>query len=177
MLEDEKNLIIKAKGGESEAFGSLYDHYLPKIYRFVLFKVSRREEAEDITHQTFLKAWERIDQFTFQGYPFSSWLYTIARNTVIDHYRKNDPQVDIEDVSHYLVSEDDTLDVKLEVKMEWETLLVSIRKLNEIEQEVLIMRFVDDLPHKEIGEIIGKSEGAVKVISHRALKSLKEIAK
>src|SRR3989338_7003410 len=88
MLEDEQRIVERAKGGEAEAFGLLYDHYLPPIYRFVLFRVSHREEAEDITHQTFLKAWEGIHRYSPQGHAFGSWLYRIARNAVIDAHRK-----------------------------------------------------------------------------------------
>ena len=87
MLEDEHNLVARAKEGEAEAFGLLYDFYMPRIYRFVLFKVGRREEAEDLTQGVFLKAWEHVEAYESRGYPFSSWLYRIARNTVTDHHR------------------------------------------------------------------------------------------
>ena len=176
MLEDEQKLITRAKGGEAEAFGSLYDYYMPRIYRFILIKVSYREEAEDLTHQTFLKAWERIDQFTFQGYPFSSWLYRIARNTVIDHHRKVKPvQIDIDYVPQELLASEKSPEDEMESRMEWEKLLSAIGELKDVEQDVLIMRFVDDMTHKEIASIVKKSEGAVKVVQHRALKKLKEV--
>jgi RNA polymerase sigma-70 factor (ECF subfamily) len=173
MLEDEKNLVERARGGESEAFGLLYDYYLPKIYRFVLLKVGHREEAEDLVHQTFLKAWENIEQYRSLGYPFGSWLYRIARNTVIDYYRGNVPNISIEDISQEVLSEKQTETGLLEAKMEWTKILEIIGNLNAVEQDVIIMRFVDDLTHKEIGKAIGKSEGATKIIQHRALKSLK----
>ena len=176
MLEDEQNLIARAKEGESEAFGSLYDYYMPRIYRFVLLKVSHREEAEDLTHQTFLKAWERIEQYTFQGYPFSSWLYRIARNTVIDHHRKRKSiQVDIDYIPQELLASDDSPERDAESKIEWEKLLVTIKELKDIEQDVLIMRFVEEMTHREIADVVKKSEGAIKVIQHRALKKLKKI--
>lgn len=177
MTEDEQNLIARAKGGESEAFGSLYDFYMPRVYRFVLLKVSRREEAEDLTHQTFLKAWERIDQYNFQGYSFGSWLYRIARNTVIDYYRGSTPHVSVENIPEELLATSDSTENDTETRMEWEGLLESIAKMKDIEQDVLIMRFVEEMTHKEVAEVIGKSEGAVKVIQHRALKNLKNIVK
>lgn len=175
MLEDEQNLVARAKRGESSAFGSLYDFYMPRIYRFVLVKVGHREEAEDLTHQTFLKAWENIHTYDFQGYPFGSWLYRIARNAVIDHHRKARPHASIDFIPADLLRSEENPATKAELEMEWEHLLVSVRKLKDIEQDVLIMRFVEDMTHREIGEAVGKTEGAVKVIQHRALKSLKKL--
>ena len=87
MLESEKVYIKKAKSGNQEAFGALYDHYLPSIYRFILLKVSNRAEAEDLSHEVFLSAWKNIPGYKDKGFPFSSWLYQIARNAVIDFYR------------------------------------------------------------------------------------------
>ncbi len=96
MIDGEEQLVEQAVGGNSSAFGSLYDHYHPAIYRFIAIKVSSREEAEDITHHVFLSAWTKIRTYKHRGHPFSSWLYQIARNLVIDHYRskKNDISLD-----------------------------------------------------------------------------------
>jgi len=174
MIEGENNLVDKARKGNSEAFGALYDYYLPKIYRFVLFKVSHKQQAEDITQQTFMKAWENVRTYKPQGYTFGSWLYRIARNSVIDYYRKNEPQVDIEEVSPEALGIDSSLIAKLEVKLDWEKILTAIGGLSEVEQDVLIMRFVEDLPHSDVAKAVQKSENAVKVIQHRALKKLKE---
>lgn len=175
MLEDEHNLIVRAQEGEAEAFGLLYDFYMPRIYRFVLFKVGRREEAEDLTHQTFLKAWEHVETYEPRGYQFSSWLYRIARNTVIDHYRKSKPQFNIDDLEQDILKSEDNQARDLDTKIEWDAMLEAIYKLNDTEQDVLIMRFIDELTHKEVAEAIGKSEGATKVIQHRALRNLKKI--
>jgi len=114
MLEDERNLVARAKGGESEAFGLLYDFYMPRIYRFILFKVDRREEAEDLTHQTFLKAWESIEKYESRGYPFSSWLYRIARNNVIDQYRRSNPRISIEDISPELLVVEELQEIQID---------------------------------------------------------------
>ena len=173
MLEDEQKLVKKAKDGEVEAFGLLYDHYLPKIYRFVLLKVSHREEAEDLTHQAFLKAWENIDQYNFKGYSFGSWLYRIAKNITVDYYRSLRTEVSTEEISE--LSVESFPFGSLDQKIEWEGLVQGIRQLKDVEQDVLIMRFVEDLSPKEIAEVIGKSEGAVKVIQHRAVNNLKKV--
>src|SRR3989344_42357 len=173
MMEGEKNLVDKARKGNPEAFGALYDYYLPRIYRFVLFKVSHKQQAEDITQHAFMKAWENMGSYKPQGYVFGSWLYRIARNTVIDYYRQNEPQIDIEDVAPEDLGIDNSLLTKLEVKFDWENVLGAIATLNAVEQDVLIMRFVEDLPHDEVAKAVDKSESAVKVIQHRAIKKLK----
>ncbi len=175
MLEDERNLIMEAKGGESEAFGRLYDYYLPAIYRFILLKVGHREEAEDLTHQVFLKAWQNISGFTEKGFPFSSWLYRIARNAVIDYYRKSKPVVSIDEdiiLEQLIIHPDITA---LDSKKDIARIMASLRELKDIERDVVIMRFVEDLSVKEIAITISKSEGAVKVIQHRALNKIKII--
>lgn len=177
MLEGEKNLVKLAQRGDPEAFGLLYEYYLPRIYRFILIKVSHKEQAEDITHLTFLKAWESVKSYKHRGYPFGSWLYRIARNAVVDHYRRGVVQVSIEDVSAEALGVDDSLLEDVDVKIQWDDLLEAMKALKEVEQDVLIMRFVEDLPHQEIAKAVDKTEGAVKVIQHRALKKLKEALK
>lgn len=174
MLEDEQKIVKKAKDGEVEAFGLLYDHYLSKIYRFVLLKVSHREEAEDLTHQTFLKAWENINQYNFKGYSFGAWLYRIARNIIVDYYRAGRSETSIESVSEIAV-EGISMGDAVDKKIEWESLVKFIGRLKEMEQEVVIMRFVEDLPLKETAEAVNKSEGAVKLIQHRAMNNLKKM--
>ena len=174
MLEGEENLVKEAKRGDSEAFGQLYDHYLPKIYRFVLIKVTYKEHAEDITQQTFLKAWKSIKRYQDKGHPFGSWLYRIARNSVIDHYRKGKEEAAIEDIPEDILGVDNSLSQNLDDKFEWEKILRSIKDLNDVEHDVLIMRFVEDMQHSEVASVVDKSENAVKVIQHRAIKKLEE---
>jgi len=175
MLEDEHNLVARAKEGEAEAFGLLYDFYMPRIYRFVLIKVGQREEAEDLTQGVFLKAWEHIETYESRGYPFSSWLYRIARNSVIDRHRKSRPQLNIDDLSPDILMQEGTQGSDLQAKIEWNAMLEAIFKLKDVEQDVLIMRFVDEMQHKEVAKAIGKTEQATKVIQHRALKNLKKV--
>lgn len=181
MLEDEKQLVEKAKDGETEAFGLLYDHYLPKIYRFVLLKVTTREEAEDLTHQAFLKAWENLDKYSYEGkysgFPFGSWLYRIARNVIIDHYRSshhNEINLSLDDYLEEIISNETPIDLEADRKIEWRKILEAMKMLKDIERDIVIMRFIDDLPHEEVAKVIGKSVGATKLIQHRALKKLKE---
>src|SRR5215217_6504393 len=97
-LADEPQLVRNAKAGNSESFGQLYDAYLERIYRFVYFRVEDQQTAEDITSQVFLKAWSNLDRFRFSRTPYLAWLYTIAHNAVIDHYRTRKVSTALDDV-------------------------------------------------------------------------------
>lgn len=175
MLDGEEKLIKDAIRGDSSAFGSLYDHYHAMIYRFVLVKVSRREEAEDITHQVFLSAWQNVKNYKHRGHPFSSWLYQIARNQVIDHYRAKKNEVSLENADPDIFVATASVQLDVTTKLALEKVRSAIQKLKPDYQDVVIMRFVEDLPLKETAAALGKTEGAVKLIQHRAIKELKKL--
>lgn len=171
---EEELLIKKAQDGEAEAFGQLYDQYLAKIYRFVFIKVSSQTDAEDLTQQIFLNAWQNIKSFQFQGFSISSWFYRIAYNEVIDFYRTRKHHETIETLPEEILSESPGTDRILDQNVEIEKIKAALQKLEGDQQNVLLMKFVDDLSNKEIAQILNKSEGAIRVIQHRALKQLKE---
>ena len=175
MLDGENKLIKDAIRGKASAFGSLYDYYQPKIYRFVLVKVSRREEAEDLTHQVFLQAWQNVKSYEDIGFPFSSWLYRIARNLIIDFYRTNRKESSLEkiDPEYFVVEAEAHFD--LADKMDVEKVKSAIQRLKPEHQDVIMMRFVEDMPIKEVALATDKTEGAVKLIQHRAIKELKNL--
>lgn len=178
MLDGEQQLILRAIRGEAPAFGSLYDHYQPQIYRFIYLKVSHREEAEDLTHQVFLHSWIKIHEYTFEGFPFSSWLYRIARNAVIDYYRTQKTAINLE-----IISEDPNEDSQIEISLPELTdqslnlskIKQAIQALKPIEQDIIILRFVEDLSPEEVGLLTAKTPQAVRLIQHRAIKNLKQI--
>lgn len=174
MLDGEDKIIVSAVKGEASAFGLLYDHYQPQIYRFVMLKTGRREEAEDLTHQVFLHALQHIKNYKDLGYPFSSWLYQIARNQIIDHYRTRRTNLSLEEAEADAVAGDNP-ETETSDKLELEKLRVAILKLKPEYQDVIILRFVEELTIKEVAGALGKSEGAVKLLQHRALKQLKKI--
>lgn len=173
-MQEEEKIVQKAKQGEEDAFGLLYDEYLPKIYRFVLLKVGRKADAEDLCHQVFLSAWKNIRTYESRGFPFSSWLYRIAHNSVIDFWRTQKTHIDIELVSAEHFSEEPEMERLFDISEEFGIVRKMLKKLKEEEESLLIMKFVDELPNKEIAEALGKSEGAVRVMQHRALKQLKQ---
>ncbi len=172
MLDGEKKIVEQAILGESSAFGLLYDHYEPQIYRFIYLKVSHREEAEDLTHQVFLQSFRKIAEYQEKSFPFSSWLYRIARNEVIDYYRVKKTHVSIEsDEIDLPAPSQNSLDAELAL----EHIKRSIKRLKSIEQDVLILRFIEDLSPPEIAAAMGKTPLAVRLIQHRAIKNLKKL--
>jgi RNA polymerase sigma-70 factor (ECF subfamily) len=173
---DDTELIRRAIGGESSAFGILYNRYRPKIYRFIYLKVSHREEAEDLTHHVFLSAWKNLPSFRPQGLPITSWLYRIARNRVIDHYRTRKRLVSLDSVPEEVlgIAESDTSQSLIN-RMELERVWKVLGSLSQDQQDVLILRFVEDLSYPQIAEVVGKSQGAVRVIQHRALKAIRDL--
>jgi len=174
--DNEKRLLESAIRGEASAFGLLYDKYQPRLFRFIFLKVSQREEAEDLTHQVFLSAWQNIETFQDQGFPLSSWLYKIARNKVIDYYRTRKNITSIDDApDEILVLSTDSGQGELETKMDIETVYKALQKLPSDYQEIILMRFVEGLSPKEVSEITGKNHGAVRVLQFRALRQLKKV--
>jgi len=175
MIDGEEKLIKDAIRGASSAFGALYDHYQPMIYRFVLVKVGSREEAEDITHQVFLSAWQNVRGYKHRGHPFSSWLYQIARNQVIDHYRSKKSDISLEalDPEYFVAAVSMSSDLMM--KLDVEKVRRAVAELKPDYQDVIIMRFIEDISLKETAAAMGKTEGAIKLIQHRAVKELQRL--
>jgi len=175
MNKEERDLVEKARKGEGEAFGSLYDKYFDSIYRFIYLKTGNKTDAEDLSHQVFLSAWQKIENYQFRGFPFSSWLYKIALNAVIDHWRTRKPSVSIDLVKDDLLSELPAFHEEVDQKFSLVLVKNAIAKLEPDQQDVIVMKFVDELSNKEISDVLGKSEGAIRVIQHRALRQLKKL--
>jgi RNA polymerase sigma-70 factor (ECF subfamily) len=176
MLDNEENIIKKAASGNKDAFGLLYDKYLPQIYRFIYIKVNDKKTAEDLTHQVFLNAWQNIVNYKHRGHPFSAWLYSIARNEIIDYYRGRKVYVSLDGLdpdSKQIDSNAITQDV--ENKLAIEMVINKINFLKPDYQDVIILRFVEEMSIKETALTIKKTEGAVKLIEHRALKQLRAL--
>ena len=181
---EEKLILKRALNGEKEAFAEIYDFYVIRIFRFVYLKTSSKETAEDLTSETFLKCWRYIKKKSEDGKKeivknnkISSFLYKIARNLIIDHYRKKkDYLVDIdEEVENTIVDQNQDILADITKKEEIEDLKESLSYLKDDYQEILIFRYVEDLLMSEIAEITGKKEGALRVQIHRAIKALEKV--
>ena len=174
---DEPALLIKkAKEGDAEAFGVLYTKYVTPIYRFVYLRVRSREDAEDLTQAVFMKAWNAMPRFEERGNPFSSLLYTIARNSVIDYWKKK-KEVSLEDDAEMMQNiRDQDADPFADTlrREDTQNVLAALRRLSDDQQEIIALKFIQDLSNKEIAEITGKTEEAIRALQHRALKALRE---
>jgi RNA polymerase sigma-70 factor (ECF subfamily) len=170
-LQDEARLIKQAKSGNSEAFAKLYDAYLERVYRYIYFRVSDDALTEDLTSQVFLKAWENLDRYKIDSSPYIAWLYTVARNLVIDHYRTKKESLPLDDITP-LASEDQTPLEEVEVRFSLQAMRDSLQSLTDDQQQVLILKFIAGLPNVDIAKMMNKKEGAVRALQMRALQTL-----
>ncbi len=172
---NEKDLVHRAIQRDAEAYGDLYMLHLDKIYRYIFYKVGNEREAEDLTEQVFLNAWEAIEGYRQRGYPFSSWLYRIAHNVVIDYYRTGKEEEPLDAASFTLADESLRPEELLTQKAEVSRLREAIAQLSEKNQELILLRFVEGLSHAQVAQILGKSEGSCRVMQHRTLAALGKI--
>lgn len=171
----EENAIARASQGDPEAFTFIYERYVKRIYNYVYYRIGSETDAEDITSRVFYRAFGHIGNYVDKGVPFSAWLYRIAHNLVANwhrdsHRRKEVPLEDQLEMPAHI----DHPERAMEQSQEMELLLKGIRRLSPDRQQLLILKFVEDYSNAEIGEIMGKSEGAIKSLYHRALMALRE---
>lgn len=172
----EKLLLYKIKTKkDQEAFAKLYDFYIEPIYRFVYFKLSNKEDAEDITSEVFLKTWDYLISEEKEIDNFRQLIYKIARNRIIDVYRERAKRLEcpIETVEGKVMTED--LRKQIEANDEKEKLLAIIKKMKNEYQEVVHLKYVEGLSAGDIAVILDKSYASVRVLLHRATKKLKEL--
>lgn len=176
MDQDIALLVEKAKKGDKDAFGALYELYYVPIYRFLFFKSRDKEIAEDLAQSVFVRALEAVPSFRDQGVPFVSWLYTIARNALTDYWKKK-KDVAVED-SHpmweQLSEEREHADRQTHDRERHEILQASLALLSDDQREVVILRFIEEKDYSEIAKILGKNEEALRALSYRAMKVMRE---
>lgn len=165
-------LVRSAQNGDELAFGLLYDGYFGKIYAFIFYRVSHKEIAEDLTEEVFVKAWTKIR--TLSADSFGGWLYSVAKNAIIDHYRGQRETVDLAEIENSIEAEGSAID-STELQLNQKILLDLVRKLTPEQQIVVQLKFIEGLDNVEISEMISKSEGSIRVIQHRAVQRLHEL--
>jgi RNA polymerase sigma-70 factor (ECF subfamily) len=170
---EEASLVRRAIMRDREAFGDLYDRHVVRVYRHIYYLVGNAAEAEDLTAQAFLQAWEAIDRYQIRGAPFVSWLLRIAHNLAVSHLRSRKDRSELPDtlVDH---SRQGNPEEVVQLTAEGERVRAAILRLREEQRQVIMLRFVEDLEYPEVAEIVGKSVAAVRVIQHRALNALRK---
>ena len=169
---DELKLISLSQQGDAEAFARLYACYVERITRYVYFRVSDHGLAEDITSRIFLKMLEKLDTYQIGQSPIIAWLYRMAHNAVIDHYRMKKTFLSLDDLRQSEIRQEDGIEEKLELQIKSQQLRAALQLLTEEQQRVLILKFIDGLSTREIARQLGKREGAVRGLQVRALQRL-----
>lgn len=171
MAFDEALAVERCRMGNLRAFTDIYNHYIRRIYDFVYYKTCHRETAEDLTSQTFMKALEGIRDFDPGKGTLSSWLYRIARNSVIDHYRKRKSTVNIEDI--WDLASRENLETELIEREGMERIAACLNSLPPDKRNIVIMRVWQGLSYREISEIMKRTEAQCKMTFYRAIERIK----
>jgi RNA polymerase sigma-70 factor (ECF subfamily) len=166
-------LVELARDGDSEAFGQLYDHYHRSVYRFLYYRLGSAALAEDLTSETFFRALRSMASFRWQGKDFGSWLMTIARNLTMDHYKSARTRLEAatDDLTAY-AGRVDGPESEVLASLTNEALISALRQLPEVQQECLVLRFLQGMSVAETASVLGRSEGAVKQLQLRGVRKL-----
>jgi RNA polymerase sigma-70 factor, ECF subfamily len=173
-LQDEEGLVRRAQGKDTQAIAQLYEAYFDKIYRYIAMRIRNEMEAEDLTQQVFMKMLQSISSYKSKGVPFSSWIYRIAHNQVIDFMRQQNKKATVDIEGLQLPSTGDDPQHMIEKEIDAEELKKATRKLTAAQQEVLSLRFAGELSIAQCAGIMGKSEGAIKALQHSAVLALRK---
>lgn len=170
------HLVQRAQDGDGEAFGQLYDRYIDLVYRFIYFRVNDQTLAEDFTSETFLRGLRRIGTISYQGRDIGAWFITIARNIVFDHMKSARHRLE---VSTSETREDPDLAPGPEsaalTVLERERLMGAVRMLGDDQRECVFLRFIQGFSVSETASVMGKNDGAIKALQHRAIRKLAEL--
>ena len=172
--ESDDQFVKQAQQGDVRGFAALHDCHYEAVYNYVYFRVSEQAVVEDITAEVFTRMVKRLDRYRRKKKTILPWLYTIARNLIIDHYRKEDrtpEQVPIEDLS--IPAEEKIPEQHLSTMNNKDCLKNALQKLTEIQQQVIIGKFIEDRSNEEVAALTNRTIGAIKSLQHRALASLR----
>lgn len=169
-------LVTLAQGGDGEAFGQLYDRYVDIVFRFVYYRVNDRAMAEDFTSETFLRALRRISTITYQGRDIGAWFITIARNIVLDHMKSARHRLEIT-TADTIEGRDAVAGPEAAVigALTSARLMSAVKQLGEEQRDCVMLRFIQGFSVSETASVMGKNDGAIKALQHRAVRKLAEI--
>ena len=168
----ERELVLQATKHDQAAFVQLYDRFVDKIFKYIYYRVGNQTDAEDLTSQVFMKAWQAIGRYEWTERPFAAWLYRIAHNLIVDHFRTRREAIPLEDAAD-LEERGASLHEILEEHLTAEALRRALHRLTPDQEQVIILRLLEGYSTTEVAAIMGKQEGAVRTLQHRALAALR----
>ncbi len=170
-----EDIVKQAQAGDSSAFAQLYEMYYDPIYRYVSFKCGNQLEAEDLSGEVFLKMLESIHTFKFRGFPFTSWLYRIAHNVVVDYFRRRGrrPTVPLDNAITAASDAHTDLEKLAEVSIAIREVVSAMDNLTDLQREVITLRFAAGLSIAETAKAVGRKENAVKSLQHAGIRKLR----
>jgi RNA polymerase sigma-70 factor, ECF subfamily len=157
--------------GDTEAFGILYNTFVNQIFRYVFYQVNDRMKAEDITQEVFIKSWKSIQTCRGKEDTFAAWLYRIAHNHIVDTFRKNKREISLELTDP--VGSSNT-EAEAEKSLEWQKTVAVLNTLPEPQRQLIILKFMEGAENDEIGDVMGKKQGAIRALQMRALENLRK---
>jgi RNA polymerase sigma-70 factor (ECF subfamily) len=169
---DEKAIVDAAQRGDQAALSALYDHYFPRVYRYVATRLSSTEDAEDVTTEIFLRIIQNLRSFTWRGLPFGAWVFRIARNEVVSHVRRQKVRSTTAQLTEYIQDPSPDHVDQLVASMTVATIRQAAEKLPEAQRQVIALRFGAGLSVAETAQSLGKTENNVKVLQHKAIAKL-----
>ncbi len=172
--DPEATLVRRARAGDAQAFADLYESHLNQVFRYFYYRLGNREDAEDLTEQTFLKAWQAIGSYDYRGAPFAAWIFRIAHNLLVDYRRRPSPTEGLDDETEVADLAAGPEEVAAQ-RLEAQELGQALRQLSDVEQSVVALRFIHGLEHRTVARMVGKSEVATRSIQSRALSRLGRI--
>jgi RNA polymerase sigma-70 factor (ECF subfamily) len=176
MREESDSVLIARARDEPEAFGHLYERYVDRIYNYIYYRTGNHQDAEDLTARTFFRAMKHVSRYVDRGAPFSAYLYRIAHNLVANWHRDRSRRqiIPLDDLAAISTRDRDQPAAVAEGRNEREILLRTVRRLPPERQQLIILKFVEQMSNAEIAKVMGRTEGAIKSLYHRTLVKLRE---
>lgn len=174
---DEQIVVEAAKRGNQEALSKLYDHYFPRVYRYVMARLGNSEDAEDVTAEIFLRIIDNLDGFSFRGLPFGAWVFRIARNETVSHVRRQRSRGLTTELSDLIPDHHANHEAEIELQLAIEEVRRAAERLPEAQRQVIALRFGAGYNVAETAKALGKSENNVKVLQHKAIAKLQQLVR
>lgn len=172
-MTEERELIARAKQGDQQAVGELYDRHYDAVYQYIYYRITDKGFAEDLTADVFIRMLDHLDSYQSRGRPFLAWLYTIARNLVIDHYREGEKEPALPLKEELLSGEMGRPKAVVERRETTACFTRAFHHLTELQRDVLHNRFIEQRTTRETAQLLEKSREAVRALQYRALIALK----